>query len=42
MFCKTLTTNIDFIFKLPGNIATKDLQIKIFDQQRFRAEFNQK
>ena len=33
-------TNIDLIIMLPGNIATKDLEIKIFDQQKFRAEFN--
>ena len=40
MFCKTLMTNIDLIIMLPGNIATKDLESKIFDQQKFRAEFN--
>ena len=35
-------TNIDFIIILRGNIATKDLEIKIFDQQNSKNSFQQR
>ena len=35
-------TNIDLIIMLQGNIATKDLEMKIFDQQNSKNSFQQR
>ena len=35
-------TNIDLIIMLQGNIVTKDLEMKMFDQQNSKNSFQQR